>query len=111
MADTMPTATKWLLTSVGSAEQSAIESVYMVVSKKTNTKGTAFAVNTGPMITNEHVVRGSGPGDLGVIASTGQHLAVTSLKVDVDLDLAALQVNPAPTTGLRIRVDPPSIGE
>ena len=111
MTDVVPTATKWLLTSVGSADQPAVESVYMVVSNKTNSKGTAFALSTGALITNEHVVRGSGAGDLVVIASRGHRLAVTSLKVDADLDLAALQVNPPPTTRLRIQMDPPAIGE
>ena len=111
MTDNMPTATKWLLTSVGSDEQPAVKSVYMIVSGKTDVKGTAFALSTGLVITNEHVVRGSDAGDLVLIASTGERLSATSVMVDPDVDLAVLQVNPPSSSGLRIQVASPAIGE
>lgn len=107
----MPTATNWLLTSIGSAEQPLIRSTYMVVSKNTSRKGTAFSLTTGFLVTNEHVIRDSAARDLVVIASTGQHLGVKRMVVDADLDLAALELTQQPREGLRIQTAPPSIGE
>jgi len=83
----------------------------MVVSTKTQTKGTAFALTSGLLISNEHVVRGSGASDLIVIARTGERLDVVSLLLDADVDLAVLRVNRPLNKGLRIQVASPSIGE
>ncbi|MFQ5759045.1 MAG: serine protease [Candidatus Bipolaricaulia bacterium] len=107
----IPTATNWLLTSVGSEEQPMIRSTYMVVSNKTSKKGTAFSLTTGFLITNEHVVRGSAAHDLVIISSTGQQLAVKDIVVDADLDLAALELTEQPTEGFRIQRALPAIGE
>lgn len=107
----IPTATNWLLTCVGSAKQPVIRSSYMIVSKTTPKKGTAFSLTTGLLVTNEHVVRDSTARDLIAIASTGQHLSVKHMVVDADLDLAALELVNPPSEGLRIQKSPPSIGE
>jgi hypothetical protein len=83
----------------------------MLVSSKTSLKGSAFALSTGTVISNEHVVRGSAPGDLVAVASDGRRLAVRNLTTDTNRDLAAIVLTEHPATGLRIQQNPPSIGD
>lgn len=106
-----PTATSWLLTSVGSDRQPVIRSTYMVVSSKTSKKGTAFSLTTGPLITNEHVIRDSSAHEIIVISSTGERLVPKAIVQDADRDLAALELATGPEEGFRIQVKAPSIGE
>ena len=105
----VPTATDWLFESLPTAERSVIRSTYMVLSTKTSRKGTAFSLSTGPVVTCEHVIRGSAPGDLVLIASTGQHLPVKEIVVDVDSDLAALEVLHQPREGFTIQTTEPHV--
>jgi S1-C subfamily serine protease len=108
----MPIATKWLLSSVGSANQPAINAAYLVASSKTDRKGSAFAVRAGDyLITNEHVVRGSAPADLLVVSASGQVCKATSMVISVQLDLAAIRLAISPADGLRIQVAGPEVGE
>lgn len=107
----IPVATNWLLNSVRPMQQPVIRSIYMVVSKKNATKGTAFSLSTGVLITNEHVVRNSAAHDLVVLASNAQPLNVKRLVADADLDLAALELGQQPREGFQIQTASPSIGE
>ena len=105
----VPTATNWLLDSLPKAEGSVIRSTYMVISNKTSRKGTAFSLTGGLVVTCEHVIRDSAPGDLVLIASTGQRLTVTDMVVDIDLDLAALELGQQPTEGFKIQTAAPRL--
>jgi len=105
----VPTATDWLLDLAPQSEQPPIRSTYMVWSTKTGRKGTAFSLSTGPVVTCEHVIQGSAPQDLVLIASTGQRLAVKDMVVNADLDLAALQLTRQPTEGFRIQTAAPRL--
>jgi len=106
-----PTATDWLLTSVKSELQPVIRSTYLVFSKKTSKKGTAFSLSSGIVITNEHVVGESAASDLVLIASTGENLRVNDIVADSDVDLAALNTEEQPRDGFRVQTSAPSIGE
>ena len=107
----VPTATSWLLTSVGAAQQPVVRSVFMVVSKKTGQKGSAFSLSTGFLVTNEHVVRGSSAADLTVFASQGQVLTAKSVQDDEDKDLAVIELDTPVKEGFRIQSAASSIGE
>lgn len=106
----MPIATDWLLTAAESSNHPAIKSVYLVYSNKTQKKGTAFALTSGLLITNEHVVKGSNANDMVAVSSEGQKNNVKRLVVDDNRDLAALEFEVTPSEGLKIQKLPPSIG-
>lgn len=106
----MPLATGWLLASVGAAQEPVIRSVYLVWSKKTSMKGTCFALSTGYLVTNDHVVKDSGPDDLVVISSSGEACNVKSLATHAEFDLAVLTMDPPRKEGFRIQTAAPGIG-
>lgn len=99
--DSTPVATKWLLDAVGDTGRAAVESVAMIFSPKTSQKGTGFLLDTGFLITNEHVVRGCDAGELVVSSSSSTRHSVSELILDEGRDLAAMRL-PLPG-GLRIR--------
>lgn len=57
--NSLPVTTKWLLDSVGETGRAVISSVCMLVSPNTQSKGTAFLLKNGIMISNWHVVEGA----------------------------------------------------
>src|SRR6266581_4549811 len=69
--NSMPAASKWVLDSLGPKGQGSVQSVFMVVCQKTMTKGTGFLLDTGYLITNEHVIRGCEIGDIVVLSYAG----------------------------------------
>lgn len=105
------TATKWLFDITSTAKKSPIKSTFMVVSRKTNKKGTAFSLTTGYLITNEHVVRNSSSDDLMVISSTGEKLSVSKIKASKDYDLAVLTMKKETNFGYLIQKKLPEIGD
>jgi S1-C subfamily serine protease len=95
----LPVATQLLFESLGTTGSQGPRSVFKVLCG--NGKGTGFALDTGYMITNAHVVEGCKAGDLTVVSATGKTLPVTDLVVDDDRDLAAARLTNF-TGGLKI---------
>jgi hypothetical protein len=80
----------------------------MIVCSKTNQKGTGFLLNTGYLVTNEHVVRGSAADELVVVSGTSIRHRVDTLIVDEQRDLAVMR---CPSSGgLRIRDEDLDVG-
>lgn len=90
MQESIPLATKWLLDVSGESGRAAIKSVFMIVNKKTQSKGTGFLLKTGPIITNEHVIRGCQPSDVYAISPFGEKILFSKISSDVKRDLAIL---------------------
>lgn len=91
-----PISTQWLLEASDSSQRAAIKSVYLLVCPKTQTKGTAFLLKSGTMVTDNHVVEGCASGDLWAVSPTGVKIAFSKLVTDPNRDLALLR----PTTPL-----------
>ena len=106
--DSMPVATEWLLDAVGDAGRAAIESVFMVVNPRASTKGTGFLLDTGYLVTNEHVVKGCGAEELQVISSRSMRHVAGSLVVDEGRDLAVMRLDVQ--GGLAISNQVPDVG-
>jgi len=90
--DSMPVATKWLLDTVGDTGRAAVQSVFMIFCPKTSQKGTGFLLDTGFLVTNEHVVRGAQADELVVLSSSSTRHSVTELTLDEGRDLAAMRL-------------------
>ena len=70
-AQSLPAATQWLMDAAGASGRTAITSVFKIVCPKTMALGTGFALDTGYIITNEHVVRQWAVGERPKVASRG----------------------------------------
>jgi hypothetical protein len=88
--DNSTIATQWLLDAVGDSGRVVVESVYMIYSPKTQSKGSGFLLTNGCIITNEHVVRGCQVGDLFARSSQNIIIQFKQMVVDDKRDLAAL---------------------
>ncbi len=107
-ADSMPVATEWLLDAAGDTGRAAIRSVFMIINPKTSQKGTGFLLDTGYVVTNEHVVRGCDVGDLVVLSSSSTQHPATELVIDQGRDLAAMHLRY--DGGLAIRNEDMDVG-
>jgi len=87
----MPVATQWLLDSAGPLQRDAIQSVYLIYCPTTSSKGTAFLLKSGTMVTDEHVIKGCGSNDLRARSSMGTEITFSKLVTDVNRDLALLR--------------------
>lgn len=72
----------------------------MMVCPATQKKGTGFLIESGAIVTNEHVVNGCTAANIGAHASTGGNVRFSDMVVDVDRDLAVLRPKQALTGGL-----------
>lgn len=106
--DSIPIATEWLLDAVGDTGRAAIDSVFMVINPRASTKGTGFLLNTGYLVTNEHVVKGCGAEELQVISSRSMRHVAGSLVVDEGRDLAVMRLDVQ--GGLAISNEVPDVG-
>jgi hypothetical protein len=88
--ENIPIATKWLLDAAGETGRSAINSVYMIVCKKTSLKGTGFLLKNGYIITNEHVIKGCQAVDIFAVSSFGEKILFSKVSTDIQRDLAIL---------------------
>lgn len=90
MQENMPIATKWLLDAAGESGRAAVESVFMIICSKTQSKGTGFLLKNGPIITNEHVIRACEPSEIIAISPFGEEIPFSKLSTDTQKDLAIL---------------------
>lgn len=90
MSGNIPTATQWTRDATDNKGKDAIDSVYLITSSATNSKGTGFLHNSGYIITNHHVVEGSPTATLTATSSNDNQVSITNMTVDAQRDLAAL---------------------
>jgi len=99
----LPVTTKWLLDSVGETGRSTIASVYMLVCPQTQSKGTAFLLKNGMMISNWHVVEGTSATDLIGLSSNGSQSHFSNMIIDQHRDLVMLEPKEPLSGGLSIQ--------
>ena len=90
MSESIPISTQWLLDASEEPNRKAINSVYLIYCDKTQSKGTGFAIKSGQIITNWHVVKGCTFAEVVAISSDNKQLKFTKLVVDENRDLAIL---------------------
>lgn len=90
MNDSIPISTKWLLEASEEPNRKAINSVYLIYCHKTKSKGTGFAIKSGQIITNWHVVKNCNATEVIAISSEGKQFKLTALVTDENRDLAIL---------------------
>jgi S1-C subfamily serine protease len=78
----IPVATQWLYDAVAPGARGTIDSVVRISCKKTGLIGTGFILDTGYVITNNHVVQGCAAGDLDVRTSVATRIETSELWVD-----------------------------
>lgn len=98
----VPVATQWVLDAAGQEGRAAVRDVYMIVCPAASQKGTGFLVDSGVVVTNEHVVRGCGASQLIGVSSNGARIAFSALRIDQSRDLAALTPAKPLKGGLRL---------
>jgi serine protease Do len=75
--------------SAGRGGEQAIQSVFRVICRDTNSSGTCFLHISGNLITAEHVIRGSKNPE--IVLSNGNLIASSVTASNLDLDLAVLK--------------------
>lgn len=90
MNESIPISTQWLLDSSEEPNRKAINSVYLIYCQKTRSKGTGFAIKSGQIITNWHVIKDCVAGDIIAISSDGKEIRFEQLITDDNRDLAIL---------------------
>lgn len=90
MNDSIPISTQWLLEASEEPNRKAINSVYLIYCQKTQSKGSGFAIKSGQIITNWHVVQNCTATDVIAISSDGKQHKFTQLITDDNRDLAIL---------------------
>ncbi len=101
----MPISTKELLDSVGSEGKKAVSSVFKIICKDTNSKGTGFLIKEGVILTNEHVVRGSNKQNIIAVSSLNKEIKFDKIILDTVRDLAVLFPQEEMEGGLEILED------
>lgn len=90
MNESIPISTQWLLEASGGPNRKAINSVYLIYCPKTQSKGTGFAIKSGQIITNWHVVKNCTATEIVAISNDGKQHKFTQLVTDDNRDLAIL---------------------
>ena len=89
--------------SAGKAAEAAQKGVTRVICRPTSFGGTGFLHKSGVVITAAHVVTGCAPGDLIILAASGQQTGVSSVSANAIKDLAILlPISPLSGTPLPI---------
>jgi len=101
----IPVSTKWTLDAAGEIGRTSVTSVFMIISTKTQTKGTGFLLSNGYIITNEHVVRNNVSTDIMARSSFGEQITFSKLITDTERDLAILLPSTKITGGLNLGDD------
>lgn len=60
----IPVATRWVPEAANPVQRNSIKSVFLMYCPATQMKGTSFLLNTGIIVTNNHVVKGCTKDDL-----------------------------------------------
>ena len=100
--NSIPVSTKWLLDAVGEPGRTAINSVYLIVCPKTNTKGTGFLIKSGHLITSWHVIRNCNATEVFALSSDGKEILFQSIHSDGNRDLAILEPTKPLGKGLEV---------
>jgi S1-C subfamily serine protease len=100
----VPVATQWLYDAIAPGAKGTVDSVVRIWCKKTNAVGSGFILDTGYIITNNHVVQNCGAADLEVRTSTAAILPIADLWSDENRDLAAAK--PTSSTKGIFKIDP-----
>jgi S1-C subfamily serine protease len=98
----VPVATQWTLDAAGVTQRNSIKSVYMMVCPASQKKGTGFLIESGSIVTNEHVVNGCTAANMEAYPSTGGKVLFSDMTVDADRDLAVLRPKQKLTGGLAL---------
>ncbi len=98
----VPVATQWTLDAAGATQRNSIKSVYMMVCPTTQKKGTGFRLESGVIVTNEHVVNACTSANIEAYPATGGKVLFSDMVVDADRDLAVLRPKQALTGGLSL---------
>jgi len=88
-AGNIPIATKWSIDATGDTGRASIQYIYLVHSLP-DTKGTGFLINTGHIITNEHVIRGRNENSIIAYSSFGEKITFKKVISDASRDIAIL---------------------
>lgn len=105
MDGNIPISTKWILDAAGEIGRSAVKSIYMIYCPKTNSKGTGFLINSGYIVTNEHVVRNCTYNEIFAISSFGSKIKFKNQIIDINRDLVALTPKNSLKGGLELGND------
>lgn len=89
--ENIPIATKWLLDAVSPSGRNAIKNVFLIYGNKNQAKGTGFQIQTGHIITNDHVVHGNEPSQIIITSSYGERVRIKGCITDGARDLAILE--------------------
>jgi hypothetical protein len=89
--ENIPVATKWLLDAVGPSGRNAVKYAFLIYGSKTQIKGTGFQIQTGHIVTNEHVIRGNEASQIIVTSSYGERVRIKRCITDGTRDLAILE--------------------
>lgn len=103
--DQTPISTQWVLDAAGLTQRAAIKSVFMIGCPKTNKKGTGFAIESGLIVTDNHVVEGCGASDLSAESSMGENIHFSKMVIDTKRDLALLKATAQIRNGLKLGTD------
>lgn len=102
MSGNIPTSTKWTRDAVDDEGRQAIDSVYLIANRRTNSKGTGFLLQNKHIITNEHVVQNAGAADIVVKSPYNVQISISNIITDRHRDLAILTPQDDLTGGLEI---------
>ena len=87
-----------------------VESVYMIITKKTSQKGSGFLLSNGFIITNEHVVRDNTSNEVIAFSSSGEEIHFSEIIADQTRDLAILKPENELKGGLELGDDKIEVG-
>ena len=90
MDKSTPISTQWLLDASREPARKAICSIYLIYCQKTQSKGTGFAIKSGHIITNWHVVKDCSADEVVAISSDNKKLKFKTIMTDENRDLAIL---------------------
>ncbi len=89
--NSIPISTRWLLDAVCEIGRSTINSIYLIVCPKTNSKGTGFLIKNGDLITNWHVIKDCNATEVFALSCDGEEISFQNIISDENRDLAVLK--------------------
>ncbi len=83
----------------------ALGSILLVLCPKSGSKGTAFFLESGVVVTAAHVIGKTRPKDIVGVTSSGDHVEFSRVMLDEKSDLALLRPTRQHASGLRLSLD------